>query len=616
MDRIQRKRILIFLLVPALAVSLFLTDEIIIRIIAATLIVVYVAFIIFLRDSSKYTPSFTETENDNIEYENTLTPDPNESFQIVNKPEKIEVITQDTYKPEFKASRTNLKPADLKERYEQIAREEVPKGVGHDGQFSFALEKILTVLKESYGAHTAIFFWYNKEDEKLSTEKYVSSSTQIANRKFDIEDDILSKIIQKGEPEHLTHISNTAEADVIRYYESPVGIKSFVGVPLYYGNSLIAILALDSIQEDVFGVETIYALGSFVRVITILITIFEEKYSDTISQKRLDGILKLISPEKPMLNSDDVLFALQNTLDSFIKWDSFALILFDPIEKKFRVKRITNKTSLKYIGEGLEVELAGTLTGKSIKTGMPIKIDDTSTQEYVRFAKREDISFEGSFLAIPMVYSGQNYGVLCFESLKKKIYTNKDLQFLKKAINIISYVIYSYSTQSLLKSYLDVDIETKALKLESFKDRLGEEIIKAEYAKTSGAIAVIKIDNFLDQANLFENNPFPKVLEIIADTIAKEMTPLNIFGRLSERKFGVYFFNATSKEVFLWAEKLRVKIARIPISVVSKQTTYTVSIGVASANSSLGVDDIIENAELALLKAVEKGGNTVRTTHN
>jgi len=616
MDRIQRKRILIFLLVPILAVSLFLTNDLIIRIIAASLIVVYVAFIIFLRDSSKYTPNFSEAFEEVPDHDSTITPNHDESFEIVNKPEKIEVITQDTYKPEFKASRTNLKPADLKERYEQIAREETPKGVGHDGQFSFALEKILTVLKEAYEAHTAIFFWYNKEDEKLSVEKYVSSSTQIANRKFDIEDDILSKIIQKGEPEHLTHISNTAEADVIRYYDSSVGIKSFVGVPLFYGNSLIAILALDSLSEDVFGIETIYALGSFVRVITILITIFEEKYSDTISQKRLDGILKLISPEKPIQNSDDVLIALQNTLDSFIKWDSFALILFNPIEKKFRVKRITNKTSLKYIGEGLEVELTGTLTGKSIKTGMPIKIDDTSTQEYVRYAKREDINFEGSFLAIPMVYYGQNYGVLCFESLKKKIYTNKDLQFLKKAINIISYLIYSYSTQSLLKSYLDVDIETKALKLESFKDRLGEEIIKAEYAKTSGAIAIIKIDDFLDQANLFENNPFPKVLEIISDTIAKEMTPLNIFGRLSEREFGVYFFNSTSKEVFLWAEKLRVKIARIPISVVSKQTTYTVSIGVSSANSSMGVDDIINNAELALQKALEKGGNTVRTTHN
>ena len=616
MDRIQRKRILIFLIVPILAVSLFLTDDIVFRIIAATLIVVYVAFIIFLRDSSKYNPSFTETINELTPTETKLTPDLNESFEIVSKPEKIEVITQDNYRPEFRASRTDLKPHDLKERYEEIAREEVPKGIGHDGQFSFALEKMLTVLKEAYSAHTVIFFWYNKEDDKLSVEKYVSNSKQIANRKFDVEDDILSKIIQKGEPEHLTNIPSTAEADVIRYYESPIGIKSFVGVPLYYGNSLIAILALDSLLEDVFGIETIYALGSFVRVITILITIFEEKYSDTISQKRLDGILKLISPDKPIQNSDDVLFALQNTLDSFINWDSYALVLYDPIEKKFRVKRITNKTSLKYIGEGLEVELAGTLTGKSIKTGMPIKIDDTSTQEYIRYAKREDISFEGSFLAIPMVYYGQNYGVLCFESLKKKIYTNKDLQFLKKAVNIISYVIYSYTTQTLLKSFLDVDIETKALKEETFKDRLGEEIIKAEYAKTSGALALIRIDDFLDQANLFENNPFPKVLEIISETIAKEMTPLNIFGRLDERKFGVYFFNSTSKEVFLWAEKLRVKIARIPISLVSKQTTYTVSIGVSSANSSMGVDDIIYNADLALQKALEKGGNTVRATHN
>ncbi len=94
------------------------------------------------------------------------------------------------------------------------------------------------------------------------------------------------------------------------------------------------------------------------------------------------------------------------------------------------------------------------------------------------------------------------------------------------------------------------------------------------------------------------------------------MTPLNIFGRLGERKFGVYFFNSTSKEVFLWAEKLRVKIARIPITVVSKQTTYTVSIGVSSANSSMGVDDIIYNAALALQKALEKGGNTVLATHN
>jgi PleD family two-component response regulator len=89
------------------------------------------------------------------------------------------------------------------------------------------------------------------------------------------------------------------------------------------------------------------------------------------------------------------------------------------------------------------------------------------------------------------------------------------------------------------------------------------------------------------------------------------MTPLNLFGRLDDRLFGIYFFNASTKNVFLWAEKLRVKIARKPISVISKQTTFTVSIGVASTTNKDNVDEVIYNANLALNKAIEKGGNSV-----
>jgi diguanylate cyclase (GGDEF)-like protein len=224
----------------------------------------------------------------------------------------------------------------------------------------------------------------------------------------------------------------------------------------------------------------------------------------------------------------------------------------------------------------------------------------------------EDVSFDGSFLALPLIYNNQNYGVFCFESLKKNAYTNSDVQFLKNAYNIISFIIYSFSTQALYKSYLAIDIETKTLTAESFKERMISDILKAEYLKIPSALALIRIDDFLEQESLFDGNPFPKVLLTITETISKEMTPLNLLGRISERVFGVYFFNATTKDVFLWSEKLRVKIARYPIAVVSKQTTYTVSIGVASATNKASVDEIIYNADLALQKALEKGGNTVR----
>ena len=615
MDRRQKKRILIFLVVPLLAVFLFLTDDLIARVVIIALIVIYVAFIIFLRDTLRFSSSYSDdipleeiSDEENIQHVEHI----DESFEIISKNKDIEIITAENYTPERSHAKTTLKPPNLKEKFEEIANESLPAELGYGGQFSFVLEKMLTVIKEAYVANTAIFFWYNKQKEKLTIEKYVSNSSDVSNRKFDIEDDILSKIVQKGEPELLSDISTIAETDVIRYYNSAQGIRSFVGVPLFYDKQLIAIIAVDSKLGDAFGIETIYALGRFVRVITMIIGIFEEKHFESLSQERLKGLTNLINPEKRFENEEDIIIAIQNTVSYLINWDAFAFVYYQPLEQIFKTIKIINNTSLKYIGHNLEIELNGTLVGKSIVTGVPIKIDDTSTGTYIRFAKVEDVSFDGSFLAIPLIYNAQNYGVLCFESLKKNAYTNADILFLKNAVSLLAFIIYSYSTQKLLKSFLSVDIETKALSSETFKERMITDLVKSEQLKAPGALALIRIDDFLEQESLFDGNPFAMVLTSVSEMIIKEMTPLNLFGRLDEKLFAVYFFNSNTKDVFIWAEKLRVKIARKPIAVVSKQTTYTISVGVASATGKLNYDEIVHNADLALQKALERGGNTVR----
>ncbi len=616
MDRRQKKRVLIFLIVPVLAAILFLTDDLLIRVITIALIVIYVAFIIFLRDSVRFDGRYSINDREELD-DDILTPTPaehDESFKIISKNAKVEIITAENYSPELlRVPKTTLIPPDLRERFEEIANESLPSELGHGGQFAFALEKMLTVIKDAYSAHTAIFFWYNKKKEKLTIEKFVSSSSsEIAKRKFDIEDDILSKIVQKSEPELLSDISPAAESDVIRYYDRPQGIRSFVGVPLFYEGSLIAILSVDSKVEDQFGIETIYSLGRFVRVITMIIQIFEEKHSDSISQQRLKGLLNLIGPETEFENEDGVLNSMQSALSDLIEWDTFVFVYYKPVEQRFEAIKVINKTSLKYIGQGLQIDLAGTLVGKAILSSIPVKIDDTAADSYKRYSKTEDLTFDGSFLAVPLIYGNQNFGVLCFESLKKNFYTNADVMFLKNSVNIISYIIYSLSSKTLLKSLIALDLETRSLNSESFKERLSADLYKAQSVNVPGALALIKIDDFLEQESLFDGDPLPKVLKVVAETIAKEMTPLNIFGRMDEKLFAVYFFNADSKNVFIWAEKLRVKIARKPIAIVTKQNTYTVSIGIASTLGKLDCGEVFHNAELALQKAVEKGGNAVR----
>lgn len=613
MDKRQRKRILIFLVIPLLASGLFFIDDPTIRLIIIALLVIYVAFIIFLRDSVRFSGgySISETEDNISEPVSSPNPDHEESFKIVSKNKRVDVITDENYRPEYGVSKTTLKPHDLKERFDEIVKETLPPGTGHDEQFGFVIERMITVMSELYNAHSVIYFWHNKKKGKLIVEKFISNSNQLTKRKFDIEDDVLSKIVETGEPELLTDISRAAEADVIRYYDTPQGIKSFAGVPVFYNNDLVAIIAIDSKVEDAFGIETIYSLGRFIRLITMLIGIFEEKYSDTISQKRLEGLLKILGPENEFEDEKEMINALPEALKNMIKWDAFAFIYFNPIDKIFKTEKVDNTTALKYIGIDLQIDLNGTLVGKSIVSGIPVKIDDTSAGNYKRYSRAEDVSFDGSFVAIPLIYNKQIYGVICFESLKKNAYSNQDVQFLKKSLNVLAYIIYTHSTQKLLKKLTSVDFETRALNAASFKERLSSDLIKAKQLEIPGTLALLKIDDFIEQESLFDDNPLPKVVSVVSSIISDEMTPLNLFGRLDERIFGIYFFNASTKNVFVWAEKLRVKIARKPVSVVSKQTTFTVSIGIASTTNKDNADEVLHNANLALNKAIEKGGNAV-----
>jgi len=615
----NRKRILIFLVIPLFALVPFFTDDFILRAISSLLLVIYSAFIIFLRDSSRsdehFDEVFAENNNDKTNFSsNIFEADEGEEFKIISPNKTIEVLKSTEIKGRISnqnLGRNFFKSPELKIEFDKIATEKIPDDISEDQHFGFALDKILLVVKDAFNAHSAIFFWYIPKTKKIALEKYASSSNDIIKQKFDIEDDVLSKIVIKREPEIISDLVLNAETDNIRYYSSPQGIKSFVGVPLYYGKSLAGILAIDSKENDVFGINTIYSLGRFVRVISLLISLFDEKHEDSQADKRLKSLLDIVSTDKKFEDETELFSTIENSVKKLLTWDIFTFIYFDPTIKNFKTFKIINKTSLKYIGENKNIELSGTIVGKAIINGVPIKIDDTNVEMLARFSKDEDISFGGSFLAIPLSYDGQIYGLFCFDSLKANVYSDSELSFIKKAIKIFSYIIYSFSNQKILKNLLSVDIETKLLNAKGFLKTANSDLMKAKVANLSSTLVIIKIDKFIDDESLFDGNPFPKVLKSITEMITAATTEFNVVGRIGRDIFGVYFFNTDSKDVFLWAEKLRIKIARTSVTVSTKQNTYTISVGIASSRENMDINALVENAELALKKALEKGGNSV-----
>lgn len=611
MNKRQRNRIITFLLVPIIASLSFITDDILIRIFLIFLLLIYVGFIIFLRDSIRFDRKFGYDESVKIDFPSDSTGFEDSGFEIISKPGSIESNKYSSHKTSHHPFTERLKPPDLKDRFDEIANEPISAELDSGGKFSFALEKILSVINDVFNAYSVVFFWYDKKSQKLNVHKYLSKSNDILMRKFQLEDDILSKIVQTNEPQLLSDILPNAEYDNIRYYEKPQGIKSFVGVPLYYDGELIAIIAIDSKVGDSFGIETIYSLGRFIRVITLIIQIFDERHKEQLSQKRLNTLLNFLSVEIETDSYNNILNCISNTFKNILEWDVFSIVFFDPIERLYKIIKLTNNTNLKYVGEGFIIELSATYVGKAITTNTSIKVDEIGIERIYRYSKSEDLTGFGSFMVIPINFMGKPYGAFCFESLKNNHFTNSDMRLIESISKFTAYILHNVYSQKMMERLISLDIETLALNLEAFKQRLQEELVKANSVEAKGVLALIKIDEFLEQSNLFEGDPFQKVLKEILGIIRNELYPHVIFGRLNERVFAAHFFNYEMKNIFVWAEKLRIKIARHPISVNMKQNTYTISVGLCSTTGKTDINEVIENADLALHKAVEKGGNTV-----
>lgn len=619
------KRAIVFGILISLLIIILLSEDIYLKIIAALLLLSFAGLFIFLKTDSSRETSRRNTRQFNgqsqtgkdltstktvVEDNNIETGD----VKIVSGNPDVGIAPAETIsiKKNFVSRKQTENVYYSKENYEKIVNEQLPKDIGSDGQFLFILERILMIIKDSFNAHTAIFFWYNSQKRKIIVEKFASNSNAIEyNKKFDLEEDALSKIVLTEEPQYLSDIKPSAEKDALIYYNQPQGVKSFLGVPLIYGKNVVGILAVDSKSPDAFGEESLYLLGRYNRLISILITIFEERHKESTSQKRLNGLLSIISNDNIYKSETDFYDSIVDSLKNCVSYDAFAFVEYDFIKRRFFVSKSVVNGAMPYIPEQTIIDIGESLVGKCLQTGLPVKINDSSLERHIKYFKGESIGYDGSFIAIPIVYEDSSLGAFCFENLRKSFYSNSDINFLKSALKFYGMLINHFYTIREYKSLVSVDYETGLLNEKYFAEFLENEIYKAKTSQTPCCLALIYIDDFLEQETIFDSNPFYKVLKSVVELLKTEVPKGSLIGRFAKRELCIFLFNHSLKDAYIWAEKLRVKIARKPIDALAKQTTFTVSIGLASINDSENFNEAIEIAKRALKKAMEKGGNVV-----
>lgn len=609
MKGITKKRVLIFLLLIALGVVIILVHPITVRIIGVVLFIMTLGLLIFSRNPDEILDSHIGEPiigpvrvNAPIETEDGIKYSHGEEEFIVKSATTRRIQTTDRI--------SELE--DVKGKYDEIASESLPLEQNGKEQLNFALEKLLSIIKFVFAAHSVIMFWYNKKSAKLSIARYVSVSEHIlVNTKFDVEDDLISRVVLKGEPSHFNSLAQNAETDNIRYYSEPQGIRSAIGVPIYYNDQLIASLVVDSKESDGYGVETVYELGRFVRLITILLNLFEERYTESISGRRLKGAMQFMTPINSIKNEKDIFRIVKESLSYMVDFDAFAFVYYNEDLDNYSITDIQHNVKLQYVGEGLEVEIKNTLVGKAIHGKSHVLIDDMSMISQKRFNPIEDVTFDGSFLCIPLVYQNNVYGALCFDNLRKHSYGKDDLTYTKSIASVLSFMLYSYTIQKTLKSHGAFDFDTNLLNRKMFRKLLAMELEKNNIISIPSTLLLLRVDDFAEQENLFDESPLLTVVQTISDLLEKESPSTALKARISESIIAVHYFNVTANDMYLVADKLRQRIARMSFSTLPGKTSFTVSIGIASCTGRTSLDEVFENAQLALEWAIKDGGNKV-----
>lgn len=523
------------------------------------------------------------------------------------------ILTADDIKQEFKnAVIKDYKPIDLREQYIAIASEPIPFGSGHDTQFNFVLDKILDIIRTILASHSVIYFWYNRSKNQVIFHNYVSNEKRIQNIRYELGNDLVSRVIIRNQPEYITNINSNVEIDLIKYYTEPVGIKSIVAVPVYFNEDLVGVLVADSKIEDAFGVETIFILGKFVRTITHILGIYDQKFNLDLALQQLEAILNLIS-FNPKSSSETELFEKFTLLaDKLMEWDILSIVLYEPDTKHFVLKKVINKTGLNYAGEGLVIDLDKTLVGSAIQKVNSIKIDDAGEDKYFLFKYGQITNYQGTLIVVPFFSLPYISGAIVIESLKKYRYSENDVRMLEKIAQFLASQLDAILNIKLLNKYLYFDLDTLLLRKENFERRVQEELNKFRLTNLKIGFAYIQVDHF--ERIIKENSIriIPKIAKYITSYLNAESDDLMLLGRVGDARFGVLFLNKEDADAFLWCEKIRQSIAKNLFSFEGKTLRITVSIGYTSGQNHQSTKTLFKDAEFALNNAIKEGGNKVK----
>ncbi len=518
--------------------------------------------------------------------------------QVENKP-----------KPKNNKSKASCKQNRI-EVPESILMDESISSQEPRNEFAAFVSRALMVIRSMASTTTAAFFIVNTEKGHLILETFVTDvpDSIIDTPKIKMGNDVVSQIALSGKPEILTEINPAAELDLIPYYKNNVGSSSFIGLPVFYKNSVLGVLCADTNIDDAYDNLTVGFMGHFTKLIGGLVMNYTEKHEFQQSSRVLDAVTEIRNIiSGGYLTIKNIAEAFATASEQIFDYYTLGMVCFDFADAKWKVYSYRNKRSSTNI-EGKEVDITRTMIGETISRGITLNlsIKDKSPN---RVHSSEDKVSEAYFVSAPLISMNKIYGAVFIEAANKSNVTSYDIKILESLGDQAGTALEQLHLNHIIQSSSMVDDETGLLNPAAFAQRLNEESHKNIDFAIPLTLISFKIDNYASLNPEQHRGRYVAVLNHIIDHIRRDLKPYDIFGKGDSGNFYVALIGMPMAESQLWAERIRSEIAQSVITIEKKKFSVTISGGVAEHTKMDNSDSLIEKAHKALTIASKKSNN-------
>jgi diguanylate cyclase (GGDEF)-like protein len=428
--------------------------------------------------------------------------------------------------------------------------------------------------------------------------------------KFPIGNDVVSQIVMNVRPEILTEINPAAELDLIPYYTENSGITSFIGVPVFYDDTVMGVLCADTTVTDAYDIRTVGFFGHFTKLIAALVESYIEKYDLSQADRTLSAITnfrRILANKELTIN--EINESIIESASELIEYSTIGSCCFDDATGDWRITAFKQKHDSDYSLLNKVVQLDSTLIGEAILSARTLYIAPFN-DNLARVHPDEENITGGFFAAVPLKSLSNVYGAIFIESKLPLSITSNDLATLEALAENAGSSVEQVMMNHFMQTSSMIDIKTGILTPNALFQRIDEELSRSIDFNGNICLCTFRIDKYAS----FDPKAFTERMERatvhVIGIIKKHLRYYDIFGKVDENTFGIVLIGMDVQAAKLWAERLRSEIAISILEIMSQRFTLTISMGIAS---SLGVDSIevlMNNTRKSLEISVKKG-NTV-----